>query len=161
MTPGLRIHGHAEIGPPAQVAFQRGEQPGHGLGIMPDVRAGALATADALPAVEPARLANQWQVEVARIDVLANVRSRNQYGSVESYQVSCQSRVCRRRRSKFSATYWATITNSNHYLCRYVSGCVSWSEGLWPDEVANAIRNQVESTNCHLLSIASNVAGNQ
>ena len=39
----------------AQVAFQLGEQPGHGVGVVPDVRAGALAAADAFPAVEPAR----------------------------------------------------------------------------------------------------------
>ena len=38
----------------AQIAFQRGKQPGHGMGVMPDVGAGALAAADALPAVEAA-----------------------------------------------------------------------------------------------------------
>ena len=37
--------------------------------------------------------------------MLRKVRSRNQYGSVESYQVSCQSRVCEARRSKFLPTY--------------------------------------------------------
>ena len=32
-------------------------------------------------------------VEVARMEVLAKLLSRNQHGKVESYQVSCQSRV--------------------------------------------------------------------
>ena len=34
--------------------LQLGEQPGHGMGVMPDVRAGARAAADALPAIEAA-----------------------------------------------------------------------------------------------------------
>ncbi len=42
------------------------------------------------------------------MELFRNVRSRNQYGSVESYQVSRQSRVPDVRRSKFSARCWAT-----------------------------------------------------
>ncbi len=41
-------------------------------------------------------LADRWQVEVARIEVFRKVRSRNQYGRVESYQVSCQGCVSSR-----------------------------------------------------------------
>ena len=37
----VRVHGRAEIGPLPQVAFELGEQPAHGVGVVPDVRAGA------------------------------------------------------------------------------------------------------------------------
>ncbi len=55
ITPRARVLRRAEIGPLAEIAFQVGKQPGHGVGVMPDVRAGAFATADALPAPEAAR----------------------------------------------------------------------------------------------------------
>ena len=50
-----RVLCRAEIGPLAEIALQLGKQAGHGVGVVPDVRAGAFAAADALPAVEPAR----------------------------------------------------------------------------------------------------------
>ena len=52
--------------------------------------------------------ANRWQVEVARVEVLTKVRTRNHRGSVESYHVSCQSRVWAVRRSRLRARYAAT-----------------------------------------------------
>ena len=53
--PAARVLGRAEIGPLAEIAFQFGKEPGHGVGVVPDVRAGAFAAADAFPALEPAR----------------------------------------------------------------------------------------------------------
>ena len=49
-----RVLGRAEVGPLAEIALQFGKEPGHGVGVVPDVRAGALAAADAFPAVEAA-----------------------------------------------------------------------------------------------------------
>ena len=97
-VPGLAVHGRPDrlLGPVADDAglgveadalgvvdllaedpLQLGEEPRHGLGVVPDVGARPRAAAHALPAVEPA-IRKRWQVEVARIDVLAKVRSRNQ-----------------------------------------------------------------------------------
>ena len=45
------------------------------------------------------------------MEVFRKVRSRNQYGNVESYQVSCHSFVWSRSRSKFLATYESRTCN--------------------------------------------------
>ena len=45
----------SEIGALPHVAFEIGKQAGHGVGIVPDVRAGALATAGAFQTPEPSR----------------------------------------------------------------------------------------------------------
>jgi hypothetical protein len=53
-------------------------------------------------------LAHHWHVPVAKVETVENSRSSSQWGSVESYQVWCHSRVCWSRRAKFAATYSAT-----------------------------------------------------
>ena len=54
MNRAVRLQRQAEINLLARDAFQVREQPRHGVGVMPDVAAGALAAADAFPAVEAA-----------------------------------------------------------------------------------------------------------
>src|SRR6185295_13433284 len=48
--------------------------------------------------------------------VLRKVRSRNQYGNVESYQVSCHNLVSPWRRPKFAATYSVTAKASENFF---------------------------------------------
>ena len=52
--PVSRMEGQAEVGPSTEIALQFGKEPGHGLGVVPDVGAGAVAAADPFPAVEAA-----------------------------------------------------------------------------------------------------------
>ena len=93
MMPVRGSCGRAEIGPLAEIALQFGEEPGHGMGVMPDVGAGAFAAADAFPAVEPARreAVAGGRGQDRRVRVACDRGTSR--ASVESYQVSCQSRV--------------------------------------------------------------------
>ena len=50
------------------------------------------------------------------MDVLSIVRSRNQNGNVDSYQVSRQSFVCDSSREKFFVTYSATTFAEENFV---------------------------------------------
>lgn len=52
----LRMECDAEVDPLPQIALQVGEEPGDGMCVMPDVRAGAFAAANSLPSVKAAVL---------------------------------------------------------------------------------------------------------
>ena len=130
---GVRVERQAEVDHLADVAFRCGEEPGHGLGVVPDVRAGARAAADALPAVEAA-VAEPVGGRGGQDRRVERTCGRGTSRAASS-RTRCRARAGSGRESlsKFAATYSATAwaeANRLPYLpafdVRAASGAGCW-----------------------------------
>ncbi len=90
---GFGIEADAQVLHDAGTAFQFGKEAGHALGVVPDVRAGAVAAADPLPGPKAAVPPPLHRVRRQRADRHHEPRAGASAGSVLSKYVSWKSRV--------------------------------------------------------------------